>query len=316
MFFIAFGPARLHFGFAMILANVIFGSRRRNEPDQLEDVAHSYLGAMFHAGQLCGEYFLTWTKGRLNAHVLLASRAAAEPRHHSPHGKRELKKVAEAFGRNPRWRILDDGAKQRTSSWRSSPSLYLFTHAFDWASPVCRGDGKPPIPVFLLPVAFELKEQLYSWQRSYCHHDNIWLGSGALELEAYRQLADPNSELSEHGRNLCRELEAATGVPTYYYLTRYWGRTKGEDNRLCPGCGGAWRVECLWESTRRFWQFDFKCDRCRLVSHMGVSTDGGRHSQIGEYDEKLKTNKTTQQMGASRSAQGTYRTSSAADSHL
>src|SRR6266542_3241646 len=184
----------------MILANVIFGTRRRNETDQLEDVAESYLGTLYHSGQLCGEYFLTWTNCRLNAHVLLASRAATELRHHSQYAKKELKKVIEAFGAEPVWRILDDDASQPASSWRDAPFLYLFTHAFDWASPVCRGDGKPPIPVFMLPVAFEQKEQLYFWQRSYYHHDNIWLGSGALEIGAYRQLADATSELGQHGR--------------------------------------------------------------------------------------------------------------------
>lgn len=277
----------------MILANVIFGSRRRNDPDQLEDVAESYLGAMFHSGQLCGEYFLAWTGGRLNAHVLLASLAATEPRHHSRYGKKEFKKVTDAFGREPVWRILDDDAKQHPSSWKGAPFLYLFTHAFDWASPVCRGDGKPPTPVFMLPLAFKHKEQSYFWQRSYYHHDHIWLGSGALEIGADRQLADPESELAEHGRDLCREIETATGVPTFYYLTRYWGRPKGEDQRLCPGCGVAWRAERLRESPGRFWQFDFKCDRCRLVSHLGVSTDGGRHTRIGESDEKRKANQVT-----------------------
>src|SRR3954464_11894436 len=96
----------------MILANVIFGTRGRSERDQLEDIAESYLGTLYHSGQLCGEYFLTWTRGRLNAHVLLAGRAASEPRHHSKYGKRELKKVTDAFGRIPVWRILDDDAKQ------------------------------------------------------------------------------------------------------------------------------------------------------------------------------------------------------------
>ncbi len=270
----------------MILANVIFGSRRRNEPDQLKDVAESYLAALLHSGQICGEYFLTWTKGRLNAHVMLASRAATEPRHHSRYGNDELKKVTASFGREPVWRILDDEAKQHSSSWKGAPFLYLFTHAFAHASPVCRGDGKPPIPVFMLPVAFEHKEQLCSWQRSYYHHDNIWLGCGALEIGAYRQLADPMSALAAHGRNLCREIEAATSVPTFYYLERYWGRPKGENQRPCPGCGAAWRTERPQESPARFWHFEFKCDGCRLLSHEGVSTDGGRHTRIGEFDEK------------------------------
>jgi predicted nucleic acid-binding Zn ribbon protein len=295
----------------MILANVIFGTRRKNESDQLEDIAEGYLGTLYKSGQLCGEYFLTWTNGRLNAHVLLASRTAMEVRHHSQYGMKELKKATEAFGAKPVWRILDDEASQPTSSWRGAPFLYLFTHAFDWASPVCRGDGKPPVPVFMLPVAFEHKEQLYFWQGSYRDHDNIWLGSGALEIPAYRQLADPGSELAGDGRELCREIETATGIPTFYYLARYWGRPKAEDERLCPGCGGAWRTEHPRESQGRFWQFHFKCDGCRFVSHLGVSTDGGRHTRIGEFDEKRKANQMVQPTGASRSARRTNRTSSA-----
>ena len=42
----------------MILANVTFGSRRKDEPDQLEDIAESYLGTLPSSGQLCGDYFL------------------------------------------------------------------------------------------------------------------------------------------------------------------------------------------------------------------------------------------------------------------
>jgi len=151
-------------------------------------------------------------------------------------------KVADLFGRKPVWKMLDDDAKKRPSSWKGAPFLYLFTHAFDWISPVCRGDGEAPIPVCLLPVSFEQKEQLYFWQRSYYHHDNIWLGSGALEVGAYRQLAVPDSELAQHGRDLCREIETATGVPTFYYLMRFWGRPKGENERPCPRCGSDWKI--------------------------------------------------------------------------
>lgn len=273
----------------MNLANVIFGARHRKEPTELEDVADSYLASLLHSGQICGEYFLTWTRGRLNAHVLIAGPGASEPRHHSKYGKQELRKVSDAFGRKPAWTLLDDNAPKRSSSWRSTPFLYLFTHAFDWASPVCRGDGKPPIPVFMLPMSFEHKQSLYFWQRSYYHHDHVWLCSGALEIGAYRQMADPNSDLAEHGRELCREIETATGLPTFYYLTRYWGRPKGEDKRRCPGCGAEWRTNTQPEISGRFWHFDFKCDRCRLVSHFGVSTDGGRHVRIGEFTARTKS---------------------------
>ncbi len=56
--------------------------------------------------------------------------------------------------------------------------------------------------------------------------------SGAVEIPAYRQLADPNSLLSEDGRRLCREVESRTGIPTFYYLLRYWGRSKDDDERF------------------------------------------------------------------------------------
>jgi predicted nucleic acid-binding Zn ribbon protein len=266
----------------MILANVTFGNRRRGAKAASEDVAESYIAALFHSGQLCGEYFLTWTRGLLNAHVLLAGPNAFALRHHSVWGKNELKRVSEAFGRRPVWRLLDDEARGRTIRWTGSPCLYLFTHAFDWASPVCRGDGKGSVPVFALPITHEQKEQLYSWQGSYYHHDHIWLGSGALEIAAYRQLADPASELSKDGRDLCRVLESATGIPTFYYLMRHWARPKGEDRRRCPECGERWR-DTREGKRGHFWEFDFRCDKCRLVSHEGVSTDGGLQTLVGEF---------------------------------
>ena len=221
----------------MIPANVTFGVPRRNAKQkwELENVAETYLASLSHSGQLYGECFLTWTRGRLNSYVLLAGPGAFELRYHSAHGRKALYTVTEAFGRKPAWKVLDDEARQRPSSWKRAPFLYLFTHAFDRESPVCRGDGKAPIPMFLLPISFERKEELYSWQRSYYHHDNIWLGSGALEIGAYRQLADPNSELAQEGRELCRAIQTAVGIPTFYYLMRYWGRSSGEEPKALSG---------------------------------------------------------------------------------
>ncbi len=275
----------------MILANITFGSRRRNDKDHLENVASGYLSSLLRSGQICDQYFLTWTKGLLNAHVLLAGRGGWELRYHSKYGRNELDNVAEVFGGKPAWKMLDDESRLPPSSWKGAPFLYLFTHAFDRISPVCRGDGKAAVPLFLLPLSFEQKEQIYFWQQSYIHHDSIWLGSRALELPAYRQLADPNSELAEDGRDLCRELETATGVPTFYYLMRYWGRRKGEDERLCPGCGAGWKAARPAETSDLFHHFNFKCDRCRLVSHLGVSTDGGRHTRVGEFQERKRANR-------------------------
>lgn len=266
----------------MILAHVTFGGLRGKSREVLEDAAESYLSALFKGGQICGERFLTLTKEKLNAHVLLAAPEAVNLTSHTAWGRKKLAALVTLTGREPLWKILDDDAGKTSSKWKGAPSLYLFTNAHRWYSPVCRGDGKQPVPLFSLPVTDEMKEDLYGWQKSYGRLDGVWLESGALEIPAYRQLADPTSELTEKGRRLCEEIEQTTKVPTFYYLMRYWGRARNEDERVCPGCGGAWRTAAEAEE-KEFWQFHFRCDPCRLVSHLGPATGGGRQIRIGEY---------------------------------
>ncbi|QIF03673.1 DUF2310 family Zn-ribbon-containing protein [Roseimicrobium sp. ORNL1] len=268
----------------MYLATVTFGACRKSERAQFEDAAESYLGELSRGGQIDGAFMLSRSKGQLIAQVLVAAVGAWETRHHSAHGKAELKKVVALFGEAPLWRVLDDDVPERQLSWKGAPHLYLFTNALDRSSPVCRGDGGAQVPVFRVPVSTDIKERLREWQRSYRHHDHLWLASGTLEMAAYRELADSESELSREGRELCWMVESATGIPTYYYLMRYWSRRPSvEARRSCPGCGCAWRVERSEEGRPRFCDFEFKCDRCRLVSNQGVSTDGGRYTGIGEF---------------------------------
>ena len=79
---------------------------------------------------------------------------------------------------------------------------------------------------------------------------------------AYRQITMPDSELSMKGLDVCRRIEKTSGIPTYYYLRRHYGRSqKAERNRKCPGCGGQWLLNECWLE-----RYDFRCDRCRLVS--------------------------------------------------
>ncbi len=268
----------------MFLAKITFGRGNRAASDKLEDLAHSYLAALLRVGQLCGrDYFLAWHKGVLSAHVLLAGRDACQLRYHSKWGQEDLKKVTAAFGQKPVWTFLDEQAKAPISTWKGVPFLYLFTHAFDNDSPVCRSDGRRPVPVYRLPVPVETKDGLYAWRSSYRELDNIWLGCGKLEIATYRQLAEPRSELAEQGRRLCREIESATGRPTYYYLMRYWGRTKGEADRPCPLCGGSWKTAPDARPDKPFYAFDFRCEPCRLVSHIGDSYDNPRRARIGDF---------------------------------
>jgi predicted nucleic acid-binding Zn ribbon protein len=271
----------------MILTKIAFG--KYNGPRaEAEFLAEWYLGSLLQDGQLCHEYLLAWSKGTLIAYVKMAGPNAFHLRFHSDEGKSCLKRLTTALGQSPVWEIVDDNAPKKEITWKGSPFLYLFTHAFDSGPAVHRGNNGNPIPAYLLPIAQQIRQDIHGWQGSYRAHDVLWLYSGALETASYKETANPNSQLAKSGRTICRAIESGTGIPTYYFLHRFWGRSKGEENRKCPGCGRKWHQQM--QSDRRahtpFWNFEFRCDTCRLVSHVADSDDDERHARIGEYRSK------------------------------
>jgi predicted nucleic acid-binding Zn ribbon protein len=271
----------------MFLVQIMFGSDGddRSRRESLRNAAEDYLSALCWNGQVCWESMLAWSNAQLTGYTRVPRPDSFAKRHHSQWGVSALNKLIEAFGHDPVWKIIDDEVPGQFPSWRSSSSLYLFTHAFNDASPVCCGDSGEPIPVYLLPVADQDRQDLYSWAGMYKHLDNVWLDSGALEIPAYKQLADPTSDLSVTGRELCARIEKEAQKPTFYYLTRYWGRYDGEAARPCPLCGGEWRVSDQNEDVAPFHKFHFRCDSCRLVSKIADSYEDERHARIGEYKQ-------------------------------
>ncbi len=107
---------------------------------------------------------------------------------------------------------------------------------------------------------------------AYKHHDHVWLDSRDLEKPAYEQMADVDTELARRGRELAARIEGALDAPTYYYLQRYYALEKGESVRPSPGCGQTWAQQAD-QSSRGMAGFDFICEHCRLVSHVGVSLE-------------------------------------------
>jgi predicted nucleic acid-binding Zn ribbon protein len=95
--------------------------------------------------------------------------------------------------------------------------------------------------------------------------DGIWFASGELEIAAHEQLASPQSTLARHGRELGRKVEQALGVPTYYFLMRYYGRGDAEQKRRCPGCNGEWRIKEPFQRASGLSPFHFRCENCRLI---------------------------------------------------
>lgn len=267
----------------MFLANVKFACPTKQSRSQIEELVENHLAHLLHQGQIGSEYVYAWSGGELNAYVQLVAPDAFAFRHHSEYGLETLAELTKTSGTPPLWIILDDDQRNRTATWRRAPFLYLFTHAFDDGPAFCRGDNGKPVPSYHFPIPYRERESIYFWQSSYQHHDHVWLGCGKLEITAYRELAEPTSELSQQGRDLCRLVEETTGIPTYYFLMRYWGRHENEASRKCPGCGRSWQTGNAADKGEDFWRFAFQCHKCRLVSHFGDSYDDERHAAIGEF---------------------------------
>jgi len=271
----------------MYVSRVNFG-RPANPKDNtdLENAAEYYLVALLRNGQVCGEYVLGWTKGCLTAYVYLPRPNAFKIKFHSEWAKECLVKSSEVFGHDPIWTVLEDDIPKRFQSWKRAPSLYLFTAWPIHSPPVRRMDTGEPIPTYILPLSDRERDEVYSWAYSYRNHDLIWTESGTLEIAAYKQLIEPESELSTYGRQVCSNIEKAIHIPTYYYLFRYWGRKDEHKSRSCPSCGRKWRIRPRQEPFAPFSDFSFKCKKCRLVSHDACTDEDSRYARIGEYKPK------------------------------
>ena len=174
---------------------------------------------------------------------------------------------------------------------RKPGTLILITDFLSCEPPLRCGDCHGVVPLYRVPPTSEYNnyEDVRFWEYHYRAFDAIWIASGAGERLAYQQLSKPDSELAREGRVL-RLLQhphrqgdgvevavldghrvdvlgilLGRGVPDDYLL-RHWGRSqKAERKRKCPDCGGDWSIDELWLE-----RYDFRCDRCRLVSNIGL----------------------------------------------
>ena len=106
-----------------------------------------------------------------------------------------------------------------------------------------------------------------TWQSDYQACDTLQMNCRTGERFGLREMGLPESSLSRQGREICRKIEASTGLPVYYYLHRYRMRPRAADAlQPCPACGGAWKLsEPLHD------RFDFRCDSCRLLANLSGS---------------------------------------------
>jgi predicted nucleic acid-binding Zn ribbon protein len=272
----------------MFTSEYVF-SPKKNSPkarERLVDAAYGLLASLAKNGQIYGEQIMTWISGKLYITCYVPRPDSLSTEYLSGWGRQDYDSILLMLTEAPSYRILDDSPFPKNySGWQTAKTLYLFTTLVDISSPICSGNDGEAIPLYLVALTDHQKQSIFFWQGEYKAVDKLWIGSGELEMSAYRQLADPKSGLAIWGRKICQEIETATQKPTYYYLTRYWGRRTGEAERPCPGCGKSWATR---SPHKRFFDFEFRCDTCRLVANQADVFDDERHARIGEASRALR----------------------------
>lgn len=259
-----------------IACKLTFGHYSQREPEDFFEAAVAYVMALVHNGQIAERWVYATQAEELVFYVQSMGPRALEEKYLSVLGRCSLEAVLDCFEQPPRWEILDDNPPKREMVWKNAPFFIFHTQEGQFGPPLVRAGNGKRVPAYLLPISDELRSSIFCDQREYKAHDHLWIRSGKLEMAAYRELADPRSELMEGIRFTCEDVEAATGIPTYTFLMRYYGRRgEAERQRKCPLCGGVWSE--LAPGTR----FALRCEPCRLITELGDEANA-KWAKIGE----------------------------------
>ncbi len=173
------------------------------------------------------------------------------------------------------WCDLDD-----TARWQRAPSLVLAVPRYTDNTPVRHGGNWRCVPVCTLPLPDLARERLTGWNSDMDALYRVWMDSGALEFDAAAEMADCRGQIMTTAREFAAGIEEATGVPTYVELFRYCCFGDNESKRRCPGCGGSWLRK---KKGYGIASFEFRCDRCRVVSEIGIGDEIPKEARRGEW---------------------------------
>lgn len=239
------------------------GSER--EADEASHAINGLLGALRMNGQICGrEWGIAIQAAAYVARVLVPEADALDQRHANKYVRRYSSALAVANMADPRGELVgEDLDSPGVCICRERRSYLLYTTYLSLEPPLRCGECFLPIALYRIPpIRDDEYYDLVVWQSDYQACDTLWMNSTTLERASHRQLSRPDSSLSMQGMALSEKIGESTGRPVYYYLRRYGGRSLAlERKRRCPSCDGEWLLPEPWHR-----RFDFRCDRCRLVS--------------------------------------------------
>jgi predicted nucleic acid-binding Zn ribbon protein len=256
----------------MFVAEISWQIPASSTPDRLDEISYSLLAYLRKNGQIVNSGWPIAKSGdRLKTFVMMLEADSLDLKYANKYVLEEIDRAIEwGFGA-PKVELIgkSPGISEGTTCKCASSSYILSTHYLANGSPVKCGDCFADVPLYHLPKTYDGDEyyDILCWERDYRACDNLQMNCKTGERFGIQQMSDPHRSLAKEGRDICDRLTQLTGKPTYYRLWRYKKRTTldQEKQRRCPSCDGEWLLADKWH------QFNFKCDRCRLVSEISCA---------------------------------------------
>ncbi len=235
---------------------------------RVEGVVNPLLEALRYNGQILGREFpIIMDEGFFTVRVIVAETQSLAASFHSEQVKQQLLRLSDGGLLSPKLKLIGRDINSDTCTENFSPDWQiLYTTYVHSCSPLRCGDSFMPIPLYRIPPTSDTDHyDLIRWQTHWQAYDEIQM-AGNLEAEsaALREMHDLISPLFIKGLLLREKIETLTRIPTFYYQYRVGGESlEQEERRMCPRCGGKWRLDKPLHDI-----FHFKCNQCRLVSNL------------------------------------------------
>lgn len=257
----------------MYAQKITFTFDQMEPPDEISDLANSYISILRMSGQICSsEWPLILEDHGCHAIVLTPEQCSLDKKFESSYmaGQREKMFLA---GISVDSSLIGKDYDSLPECSCETPSEYvLFTTYVSIESPVRCLRCFRPTPLYRFPKmpSGEFCEVI-SWQSNYQACDRLQMNCEVLERPATKELSSVSSRLSLQGRQACELLSKLTGHSFFYYLYRGNGKSAlSEEKLLCPVCSSSWRLPKPLHSI-----FHFKCDHCNLVSNFSWNLTRG-----------------------------------------
>ena len=253
----------------MYTAQVTFHTPTELDVEEAANLIWSLLGAWLQNGQLYeNKAPLVTADQRFVAQVTLPARDALDSLHANQYVNDDMEKLHTAGFPPFELTIIGEDVEDTGPCACATRQAYvLFTTFLHIQSPLRCGDCFHPVPLYHIPPTDNSGYyNVLRWEADYQACDTLQIGCDTLERAALREMFQVDSSLSKRGRAICDTITESTGIPTYYYLRRWSARSHTQElARKCPACGGEWLLDEPWHQL-----FDYRCDRCRLVSNIAV----------------------------------------------